>query len=83
MLGGIVLNRVSLHCLVLQLPDRSDRPTYFDIVLHCPALYYIVCYGPSCWGGIVLNRVSLHCPALQLPDGSDRPTMCAEEWGGW
>ena len=34
MLGCIVLNRVSLHCLVLQLPDRSDRPTMCDTALH-------------------------------------------------
>ena len=34
MLGCIVLNRVSLHCLVLQLPDRTDQPSMCDIVSH-------------------------------------------------
>ena len=32
--GGIVLNSVSLYCMVLPLPDRPDQPTMCDIVLH-------------------------------------------------
>ena len=64
--GGIVLNSVSLYCMVLPLPDWLDQPTMCDIVLHVGVYgtelcHCIVCYCRCRVAGIGLQCVILHC----------------------
>ena len=64
--GGIVLNSVSLYCMVLPLPDWLDQPTMCDIVLHVGVYgtelcHCVVCYCRCRVAGIGLQCVILHC----------------------
>ena len=67
--GGIVLNSVSLYCMVLPLPDRLDQPTMCDIVLHAGVYGTELCHCVVCYCRCRVAGIGLQCVRRNGEDG--------------